>query len=61
MAGTVVVTVELSPDMEVEEGVLLELVGALGLPLGGRGVTTTSDGHGPPVYPPAAASYFPEK
>ena len=38
VAGTVVVMVELIPDKEVEEGVLLELVGALGMPLGGRGV-----------------------
>ena len=56
VAGTVVVTVELSPGMEVEEGVLLELVGALGLPLGGRGVTTTPDGRGPPVSPPVVAA-----
>ena len=28
----------------------------LELPLGGRGVTTTPDGRGPPVSPPVAAS-----
>ena len=34
---------------------LLEVVVAVELPLGGKGVTTTSDGCGPPVSPPDAA------
>ena len=33
----------------------MELVGAEELPVGGKGVTTTSDGRGPLVSPPPAA------
>ena len=41
--------VDAGPELEV---VFLEVMGAMELPVGGKGVTTTSDGRGPPVSPP---------